>query len=170
MGCGLLAAGLGGEEPWERLTTDLRFLHLKIFILKRHSCTKCPTSLHSPRAFTSCPRLLTLHSFEPIPRAKQGSLGHGASGCMTNMGGGWEGIQVPRGPRAGQVGWGCPGPSRSRRLPEAFNLGNEKRDLMSPGNWPNPSGLFLMENSRVSEPAAERAPVPDARRKGRAAS
>lgn len=80
--------------------------------------------------------------------------------------GGDRGRGHPPGSQGRTGGLGVsPEPSRSRRLQEAFNLGNEKRDLMSPGNWPNPSGLFLMENSRVSEPAAERAPVPDVREK-----
>lgn len=91
---------------------DLRFLHLKILILKRHSLqTKCPTSLHSPQAFTSCPRPLLLCTGAGGPnRGQTGFLGDGASGCrLANMGGGWEGAgegSIPRGPRAGQADWG----------------------------------------------------------------
>lgn len=108
--------------------------------------------------------------WRPIPRSSRGSWYtelQAAGRLIWGADGRGQGKGAPPGSQGRTGGLGVsPEPSRSQRLQEAFNLGNEKRDLMSPGNWLNPSGLFLMENSLwVSEPAAERAPVPDAREK-----
>lgn len=72
-----------------------------------------------------------------------------AGRLIWGVGGRGQGKGAPPGSQGRTGGLGVsPEPSRSRRVQQAFNLGNEKRDWMSPENWLNSSGLFLIENSR----------------------